>query len=442
MAKSARHKPPTVALVSLGCFKNTVDSEVLAGLLGKHGMLLVSEHEPVDWLVINTCGFIRDAKEESEEEILRALERKEKGEVGRVAVFGCLPQRYAAELPSLFPAVDLFWGVNDIETLASAIATGRTRPYRDPGLFLYTDRHPRQPITLPNTSFMKISEGCNMRCSFCAIPSIRGSFRSRASDSLLREAEGLRRRGVEELNLVSQNSTYFGRDRGEQDALPDLLRSLAGIGFRWLRLLYMMPEELDDRILQAFQLPTVLPYFDLPFQHVSAALLRRMKRSGNARTKLSLISRIRATIPGAVLRASFIVGFPGERERDFEELLDFAAASAIERIGVFAYSDEEGTASFDLPGKIDPALIAERRERLLDVSDQNLKRYNRRLHRSVQEFLPQGPWSNQTTVGRIASQAPEVDGWTEVAAPFDGDWGVRRIRVTGSQNQILRGEFI
>jgi ribosomal protein S12 methylthiotransferase len=299
-----------------------VDSEVLAGMLKERGMEIVSEYEDPDWLVINTCGFIRDAKEESIEEILTALEKKEKGEIKKLTVFGCLLQRYYRELKVTFNKADILWGVNDIEDLAEAIAKGRSPEYPDKKLFLYNDRHQRQPFTPRNSSFIKISEGCNMTCSFCAIPQIRGPFRSRPIASILREAEQLKKQGGKELNIISQNSTYFGKDRGPCSQLPDLLKGLSALRFRWLRVLYLMPEEITPEILAAFACPSVLPYFDLPFQHVSVKILKKMKRGGSLAKNLELVQQIRRQFPDAVLRSTLLSVSPARKKMIFSSCLN------------------------------------------------------------------------------------------------------------------------
>jgi ribosomal protein S12 methylthiotransferase len=440
MKKTQKTACQSAAFVSLGCFKNTVDSEVLAGMLQKKGVEIVSEYEDPDWLVINTCGFIRDAKEESIEEILTALEKKEKGEVKKLAVFGCLIQRYHKELKSTFRTADILWGVNDIEALADAIASAGPAEYPDKKLFLYDDRHQRQPFTTSNSSFIKISEGCNMACSFCAIPQIRGPFRSRSIHSLLKEAEVLQGRGVEELNLISQNSTYFGKDKGKRSRLPSLLKEISGLGFRWLRVLYLMPEELTPEIIESFALPHVLPYFDLPFQHVSARILKKMNRGGGYENNLGLVRAIRKRFPDAVLRSTFIVGFPGESGSDFQQLLDFAAEARLERIGAFAFSPEENTDSFDLTGPIDPQTIAERKSHLLDISDRNMKTFNQSLVGQTVEYLPLAPWTHNSTIGRIWAQAPEVDGHCRVPAKYAEGQQIFPIRISGFQDEMLLGE--
>jgi ribosomal protein S12 methylthiotransferase len=436
------HKPEsrTVSFVSLGCFKNTVDSEVLAGMLKERGMEIVSEYENPDWLVINTCGFIRDAKEESIGEILTALEKKEKGEIKKLAVFGCLIQRYRQELQGTFKNVDILWGVNDMEELADVMAEDRRAEYQNKNLFLYSDRHQRLPFTTPGSTFIKISEGCNMTCSFCSIPMIRGPYRSRPILSILKEAENLKRQGVEELNLISQNSTYFGKDRSKHSQLPDLLKEISGLGFRWLRVLYLMPEEITAEILESFAGPSLLPYFDLPFQHVSAGILKKMQRGGNFKKNLRLVRQIRNMFPEAVLRSTFIVGFPGEGEDDFRQLLEFAAEAAIERIGVFGFSLEENTASCKLPQRKKPQTIEDRKNCLLDVSDSNLQKYNQTLIGQTMDFLPLAPWTDGSTIGRIASQAPEVDGHCVVQLKFRETFKLFPIKISGFQNEMLFGE--
>jgi len=437
----------TVSFISLGCFKNLVDTEVLGGFLEQHNIRLVSSYENCDWVVINTCGFIRDAKEESIDEILTTLEKKERGEIKHVAVFGCLTQRYKDELKENFKEADIIWGVNDLEELAGLIATyGQNetahKEYKDRNLFLYSHQHKRIITTTPNVAFIKISEGCNMTCSFCSIPRIRGPFRSRTIGDIVKEAERYKKLGFHELNLISQNSTHFGKDRGKKSELPELLKALSGIGFYGIRVLYLMPEEVDSEIIDAFAYPTVIPYFDLPFQHVSAPLLKRMNRSGSAAANARMIAKIRGKYKDAVIRSSFIVGFPGETEEQFNELLSFARISHIERIGVFCYSDEEDTGAFDLKDKVDPHVAELRKELLMDQSDKNIESYNERIISTTREFLPLGPcsWDTGSSLGRIKSQAPDTDGLTLVNVPFGDDYSPYAITITDGQNELLYGE--
>ena len=263
--KTKTDRTVTAAFISLGCFKNVVDTEVLGGLLAKKGIEIVSTYEPADWLIINTCGFIRDAQEESIDEILAGLEKKEKGEFKHIAVFGCLIQRYYRELKASFPGADILWGVNDVEELAERIRRNESGDYADRKLYLYSDRDRRIVSTTPNTTFIKISEGCDMTCGFCSIPRIRGPYRSRPIASIVKEAKRFRTMGFSELNLISQNSSHYGKDRGKKQLLPELLQAISRIGFPWVRVFYMMPEEVNDEILESFAFPSIIPYFDLPF---------------------------------------------------------------------------------------------------------------------------------------------------------------------------------
>ena len=432
-----------ISFVSLGCFKNTVDTEILAGLLNEEGVEIVSEYEDPDWLVINTCAFIRDAKEESNEEILAALERKSMGDLTGVAVFGCLGERYAAEIKQLHPQLDIVWGVNDLPGLARVIAGRSKKKYCSDSLYLHNAETPRIHTLTPNTAFVKISEGCDMGCSFCAIPSIRGPFRSRPMADVLSEVLRYREMGVTEINLVSQNSTAYGRDLHRPVSLAELIESVSELELPWIRPVYLMPETVDDRLIESFKKPGVLPYFDLPFQHVSCSVLKNMRRGGGYEENLSLVEKIRKTIPGAVFRCSFIAGFPGETEEEFEQLLSFIKEAGIEYVGAFAYSDEEGTDSFKLPGKLDESRIWERVERLREQGDEQLQGYFNSLHGKEFSFLPLGPWDNGSTIGRIDLQAPEIDGLTQLSQPFDEEsWAPLRVRITGHECELLTGESI
>jgi len=432
-----------ISLVNLGCFKNNVDSEVLAGLLEEQGFEVVSSVEESRWQIINTCGFIQPAKEESIEAILQALEKKESGQIRYLVVFGCLIQRYYSEFRENFPNIDILWGVDDLPALARAIKKKRFHSgYGQRDLFLYDHRYRRPPLFSDRFNFIKISEGCSMTCSFCAIPRIRGPYRSRALDSVVEEARHYAALGIQELNLISQNSTGFGRDSGSGSSLASLLREVARVRIPWIRVLYLMPEKVDEGLLEAFDHPRILPYFDLPFQHASSRILRSMNRSADIRASYSLIDRIRKRYSDAVIRTSFIVGFPGETREDFEILLSFARETGIERIGVFPYSDEEGTPAFLFPDKVPPGEIEERRLRLMDISDRNVQRYNRSLIGRIIEFLPlePSPWNSRHTLGRSASQAPEVDGFTEVSGKIDGEGKLRRIKITATENEIIYGK--
>jgi len=434
----------TASFVSLGCFKNVVDTEVLGGMLEKYNIRIVSSYEDSDWIIINTCGFIREAKEEGIQEILAALEKKETGETKQVAIFGCLTQRYYEELKANFKKADIIWGVNDLDQLARLIAGEKKTGYKNKNLFLYDETHNRIITTSPNSTFIKISEGCNMQCSFCVIPQIRGPFRSRTIASIIKEAKSYKEMEFQEINLISQNSTYFGKDRGPKSQLPELLKEISSLEFNAVRVLYLMPEEMTDEIIAGFSYPGIIPYFDLPFQHVSETLLKRMNRGGGGARNLELLKKIREKYKDAVIRSSFIVGFPGETRAEFEELLDFAEISKIERFGVFGYSDEENTEAFKYKKKNTQAVIKARKEMLMDISDQNMEKYNEKIIGTVQDFLPHGPspWDGHSTIGRITSQAPETDGFTQVNEPFEDDYHMFKIKITGFQHEMVHGERI
>ena len=432
----------TASFINLGCFKNVVETEVLGGLLEKKGVRIVSSYEKSDWLIVNTCGFIRDAKEESIDTILEALEKKENGEAKYIAIIGCLSQRYYNEIKNNFKDADIVWGVNEPEQLAELISKKEKMDYKDKEPFLYNDTYNRIITTPQNTTFIKISEGCNMQCSFCIIPQIKGSFRSREIGSILKEAENYKKIGFQEINLISQNSTYFGKDKGEKSKLPKLLKEISKIGFKWVRVLYLMPEEVDSEIIESFSNPTILPYFDLPFQHISLKILKKMNRKGGTEKNLELIKNIRKKFKNAIIRTTFIIGFPGETEPDFNELIEFAKKARIERIGAFEFSEEENTAAFKLKKRVPPEIIKDRIKTLMDISDRNIENYNKTLINSIQEFLPLGPcpWNDKSTVGRIKSQAPEIDGLTVVNEVFKDIYKIYNIKISGYENEILKGE--
>ena len=431
----------TVSFITLGCFKNIVDSEVLGGLLEKNGMKIVDPYESSDWVVINTCGFIRDAKEESIDEVLRTLEQKEEGKIKHVAIMGCLTERYYNDLQENFKNTDIIWGVNDMDKLAEKIVSSSDLDYNKDNLFLYDDSYKRVITTTPNATYIKISEGCNMKCSFCAIPKIRGPFRSRSIESIIKEAELLKNKGFEEINLISQNSTHFGKDSNDISQLPELLKQISEIGLKWVRVLYLMPEEITDEIIEAFKYPTILPYFDLPFQHISNNVLSSMNRNGSYSKHLSLIKKIRNSFRDPVIRSTFIVGFPGETEQDFKELEKFAKESEIERIGVFGFSPEEDTPAFDLKDTILPEIIEERKEMIMDISDENINKYNKKMQNKTFDFIPQGPcpWDGDKTIGRISSQAPEVDGVTVIDNKFNENYSIYSVRITKGEFDTLYG---
>jgi ribosomal protein S12 methylthiotransferase len=405
---------------SLGCPKNRVDTEVMLGSLALAGYALAEKLDDADAVVVNTCSFIESARQESIDAILEVAELRESGRLRALVVAGCLPQRYGAGLAAELPEVDAFVGTGDFariaEVLDGALAGRRGGVYVEPGrTYLYGDRDPRLLIGPGHTAYLKIAEGCDRICAFCAIPGIRGRFQSRSLDSLVAEARQLAGSGVRELNLVAQDSTSWGKDlpvRGAgRPTLASLLRALDQVdGLDWLRLLYVYPSAVTDDLIDAFAgAKRLLPYVDVPLQHASDAMLRAMRRGTTADRQLRLVERLRASIPGLALRTTFIVGFPGETDADFEALCDFVRKVRFDRVGVFRYSDEEGTAARDLPGKV-PARAARARHRaLLEILRELQREQQAALVGSEVEVLVDAGGRDRA-VARLRSQAPDIDG--------------------------------
>ncbi|HEX8091703.1 MAG TPA: 30S ribosomal protein S12 methylthiotransferase RimO [Blastocatellia bacterium] len=446
-----------VGMVSLGCPKNLVDSEVMMGMLAGQGFEITSDPRAADVLVVNTCGFINSARQESVDTILEMARLKQTGSLKRLVVAGCLVERYREELRREIPEIDACVGVNELEEIESAVGAGGRRSlpvYSDsataPELYLYDETTPRLRATAPYTSYVKIAEGCDHTCAFCIIPKLRGVFRSRSPESILREVEMLAAQGVREFVLISQDTTTYGADLGLKDGLARLVESVSHVcGVEWVRFLYCYPTAITDELLRVVaERPNVCKYFDIPLQHVSRRLLARMRRGGNRRSYERMIKRIRERVPGAAVRTTFIVGFPGEREEDFAELVDFVRAVEFDRVGVFTYSDEENSAAFELDEKVDPG-IALRRERLLMREQARIsRRKNRRLVGKQVKVLLEGrsKESDLLLEGRMETQAPEIDGSIlindapEGADVRPGDFVT--VEITGAHDYDLIGRII
>jgi ribosomal protein S12 methylthiotransferase len=351
-----------VGFVSLGCPKNLVDSEVMMGQLREAGYEITNNADEADTVVVNTCGFIESAKQESIEAILEATNGKANGKAQRVVVAGCLVERYRDDLIKELPEVDAFIGTNEIGRILEA--ADETKNFKELPLlpignksatYLYDFDTPRYRATDSYTAFIKIAEGCDRPCAFCSIPSMRGSFRSRRFGSILKEAEDLAKQGVKEIVLIAQDSSRFGEDLGEVDALAKLIRALGEIkDLEWIRVMYAYPTHISDAFLEAIaETPKAVKYLDMPLQHGSRNVLKLMKRGGTRESLEKLIRRVREKVPGITIRTTFITGFPGETEADFEELMAFVQNCEFDNVGVFTYSDEEGTPAFDLPDKVD-----------------------------------------------------------------------------------------
>jgi ribosomal protein S12 methylthiotransferase len=415
-----------IGFVSLGCPKNLVDSEVMMGQLRDHGYELTTDRETADVIVVNTCGFIQSAKEESINTILEMAELKDTARLKRLVVAGCLVERYRQDLLKQLPEIDAVLGTSEIEKIVAAVdpvaaaaqdaAFVASNAWMARGLptYLYDEDSPRLLATPKHFAYVKIAEGCDHTCAFCAIPQMRGKYRSRRAGSILREAEQLAAAGVKELVLISQDSTQYGLDLGIKDGLADLLRSLARVdGIEWIRVMYTYPNSLSDATLAAMaEEPKVCNYLDMPLQHASAAVLKRMRRGGNRQLLEKLLSRARQFVPEITLRTTFIVGFPGETEEDFEELMQFIRDVEFDRVGVFTYSDEEGTHGYGLDDKISPRVMRSRRAKLMREQARISKRRNRSLAGKRLRAMLEGV-SQETDLllqARLESQAPEVDG--------------------------------
>ena len=403
-----------VGFVSLGCPKNLVDSEVMMGLLQRHGYALTPRAEEADVLVVNTCSFIAPAQQESVATILEMAEHKKRGTAKKLIVAGCLVERFRKEILEQVPEVDAVIGTGEVEHIVEAVAGGLRELPAELPTYLYDDATPRLVTTPRHTAYIKIAEGCDHPCSFCIIPQLRGKFRSRRFESVIREAENLAQAGAREITLIGQDTTFYGEDLGLRDGLAALLERLAHIReVDWVRFLYCYPNRITPRLLETIAAhPKLAKYLDVPLQHASRRVLARMKRGSGGDAFLKLLERVRRTIPGAAIRTSFIVGFPGETEADFKELCDFVRAAEFDWMGVFTYSDEETSQSYGLDNKVREETIARRRDRLMAIQK---KISARNLRRKVGQRLPamlEGPSSESDLVweARLEGMAPEIDG--------------------------------
>ena len=418
----SREKMKKVGFVSLGCPKNLVDSEVMMGQLKEAGYEITNNADEAETVVVNTCGFIESAKAESIEAILEATGAKANGNTKRVVVAGCLVERYRDDLIKELPEVDAFIGTNEIGRILEA--ADETKNFKEFALspignksatYLYDFDTPRHRATESHTAFIKIAEGCDRPCAFCSIPGMRGSFRSRRFGSILKEAEDLAKQGVKEIVLIAQDSSRFGEDLGEVDALAKLIRVLGEIeNLEWIRVMYAYPTHISDAFLDAIRdTPKAVKYLDMPLQHASRNVLKLMKRGGTRESLEKLICRVREKVPNITIRTTFITGFPGETEEDFEELITFVRNSEFDNVGVFTYSDEEETPAFDLPNKVDAKIAKNRRARLMKEQAKISKRKNEAKIGNIYKVLFEGlsQESDLLFQGRLEGQAQEIDGY-------------------------------
>jgi ribosomal protein S12 methylthiotransferase len=423
-----------IGLISLGCPKNLVDSEVMLGLAHQAGHELTQDPASADVLVVNTCAFIDSAKQESIDTILEMARHKTDGACRRLIVTGCMAERYRDELKKEIPEIDAVLGTGQVPEIVGAIsgattgtapltffrggATGESRipnPKSRRGLptYIYDADTPRLMATPRHYAYVKIAEGCDYKCAFCIIPTLRGEYRSRPGDSIVREARALAARGVKELLLISQDTTFYGIDRHERGALARLLRELNKVdGLEWIRLLYLYPTTIDDDTLAAMaECEKVCNYIDLPLQHASDPVLKRMKRPGTRKTYDRLLTRIRERVPGVALRTTFIVGFPGETDADMDELTAFIGDHTFDHVGVFTYSHEEGTSAFQLEDDVPARSKTARRARVMGLQKRIVQNRQRGRIGERVRVLVDGPSADHDLVlkARLATQAPDID---------------------------------
>ena len=450
-----------VGFVSLGCPKNLVDSEVMMGILAREGYELTPRADEAEVLVVNTCSFIEAAQKESVDAILEMAEHKKFGAAKKLIVAGCLVERFRAQILEQVPEVDAVVGTGEVERIMEAVEGDLRALPAQPPAFLYHDLTPRIVTTPKHAAYIKIAEGCDHPCTFCIIPQLRGAFRSRRFESVVREAENLARAGAREITLIGQDTTSYGEDLGLRDGLAQLLGKLAQTDdLLWVRFLYAYPNRVTQKLLDTIAAhPRLAKYMDMPLQHASRNVLARMKRGSNGDAFLKLLDRIRTTIPGVSLRTSFIVGFPGETESDFKELCDFVKAARLDWMGVFEYSDVDNAGSYALNEKVDAETISDRRNRLMAIqkklSRENLRaKYLRARSRGSNDHtfaaLIEGPSKDNPLVweGRLEGMAPEIDGklyLTDIELPRGevaeaGD--VARVEITKTDAYDLIGRVV
>lgn len=439
-----------IGFVSLGCPKNLVDTEVMMGQLTSGGHELTPHPSDADVIVVNTCSFIDPAKQESIDTILEMAEYKKTGRAQKLIVAGCLVERHRGDIQKNMPEVDAVIGTNELERI-TALCEG-VEPKDNPlDAYLYHDLTPRVLSTPKHYAYIKIAEGCDHPCTFCVIPQYRGAFRSRRFESVISEATRLFSQGVREINLIGQDTTCYGEDFGLKDGLAQLLARLAQIETaheKWIRFLYAYPNKVTQKLLDTIaQHDALVKYIDMPLQHASAAVLKRMKRGASGDIFLKLIERIRKTIPGVGIRTSMIVGFPGETDADFDELCQFVQAAQFDRLGVFSYSDEDTSKSFDLDAKVDARTIYNRKRHLMSLQRKISRAKNRTLVGREFRVLVEGPTEDSELVweARLSTQAPDIDGVCYISDPGEsplraGDF--RTMRIVEAHDYELTGELI
>ncbi|KAA0891883.1 30S ribosomal protein S12 methylthiotransferase RimO [Oryzomonas rubra] len=437
-------------MVSLGCPKNLVDAEVMLGVLAKDDYEITTDEKDADVIIVNTCSFIKEAKQESIDAILDLAERKHDGRCHTLIVSGCLPQRYQEELANDLPEVDIFIGTGDYPRIAEILAEkkgsdGQLRYVGDPD-YIYDETLPRLNSSPAWYSYLKIGEGCSNCCSYCVIPQLRGAYRSRPLESLVAEAERLAARGVKEINVISQDVTRYGSDLDDGSTLETLLRRLAAIeGIRWIRLLYAYPDGITDSLIELIRdEPKICKYLDIPIQHIADPVLKRMNRRSSEAQIRNLIATLRREIPGIALRTSLIVGFPGETVDDFASLMQFIEQTQFDRLGVFCYSREENTPAASMPEQVSERVKRERYRKLMRAQARLSFRRNRALIGTTEQVIVEG-YSEETDLllrGRSSRQAPDIDGQVYITAGTAEVGDIVSLKVTDSSDYDLIGEIV
>ena len=435
-----------VSFISLGCAKNTVNAEQMMALCRDAGMELLSAPEGADVVVINTCGFIDSAKSEAIDNILAMAELKAEGQIGKILVTGCLSQRYKQEILTELPEVDGVLGTGSYSEIVPAlheVVSGGT-PCRFGSIHAPVEELDRVLTTPPYVAYLRIAEGCDNHCAYCVIPSLRGKYRSRKMENVLAEAQKLADDGVKELIIIAQDITRYGIDLYGSKKLPALLRELCKMDFRWIRLHYLYPDEIDDELIDTIaEEPKILKYLDIPIQHCNDAVLRAMNRRNTKEELLELFYTLRGRIDGLVLRTSLIAGLPFEDEDAFDELCSFLREVRIERAGVFPYSPEEGTAAAKMLNRVDTTEAERRAELIVDVQSDIMDDFNESRMGEITEVLCEG-WDSQSMsyVGRSWAESPDIDGRIYFAAEREVAEGeFVPVRITGAMDGELTGEL-
>ncbi|MEA4884622.1 MAG: 30S ribosomal protein S12 methylthiotransferase RimO [Clostridia bacterium] len=448
-AGPAKEGAPRVAVCSLGCSKNLVDTENMMGMIRAAGMEIVSDEGEADVVLVNTCGFIADAAQESVDSIIEYAHRRSRGEIRALVVTGCLVQRYGRALTEEMPEVDAIVGTGEygrcVEAIQGALRGEKLTIVGKAG-YLASDGSPRVVSTPQHYAYIKIGEGCANRCAYCLIPSLRGPVRSRPLESIVREAQGLAAQGVREAILVAQDTTRYGQDIYGGPSLPALLRAVARVdGIEWIRVMYAYPSRIDEELISVFEEERkVVKYMDIPMQHGSDRVLTAMNRSSSREQMMQTVREIRARIPRVVIRTSLIVGFPGETEADVDDLLDFVDTVRPERAGVFEFSAEEGTPAFDMRDQVPSSIAKERRGRVMEALAAISLGFGRSRVGTVVRVIVDGPSAESDLLvdARSYAEAPEVDGTV-----FVGDATLRQgefvdVRITDARDYDAAAEVV